>query len=83
MVHLGVVEIDIHEMNQHQAKTYIDSQLKRAKKSTYRLRIIHGFHGGTKLREMVRTQYRKHPKVLRVEIGVNPGETDLVLRELV
>lgn len=82
MVQLGVNEIDIHEMNQYQAKVYIDSQLKNAKKSTYRLRVIHGFHGGTKLQEMVRTRYRNHPKVLRIEIGANPGETDLVLREL-
>lgn len=83
MVQLGIIEVDVHEMNQYQAKTYIDSQLKRAKKSTYRLRVIHGFHGGTKLREMVRTRYRNHPKVLRIEIGANPGETDLVLRELI
>ncbi len=29
----------------------------------------------------IRKEYAKHPKVLRIELGLNPGETDLVLRE--
>ncbi len=27
------------------------------------------------------SRYKNHPKVLRIERGLNPGETDLVLRE--
>lgn len=69
-------------MNQYQARVAIDSRLKRAGSATYRLRIIHGYHNGTALRDMVRSTYRKHPRVLRVEMGMNQGETDLVLREL-
>ena len=38
-------------------------------------------YGGTALRDGVRSRYAAHPKVKRVEIGLNPGETDLVLRE--
>ena len=30
---------------------------------------------------MVRRVYAKHPKVLRLELGLNPGATELVLRE--
>ena len=37
---------------------------------------------GTALRDAIRTQYKNHPKVRRIEIGLNPGQTDLVLREL-
>ena len=33
------------------------------------------------LRDMLRTSYRSHPSVLRIEFGLNGGETDLVLRE--
>ena len=44
------------------------------------VRLIHGCHGGTALRDMIRKDYRKHPKVLRLELGSN-SETDLVLRE--
>ncbi|MDF2541392.1 MAG: hypothetical protein K0S47_1110 [Herbinix sp.] len=47
-----------------------------------RLRIIHGYHNGTELRNMIRKEYGKHPKVLRIESGLNQGMTDLVLREL-
>lgn len=31
--------------------------------------------------DAIRREYAKHPKVLRIELGLNPGETDLVLRE--
>ena len=48
---------------------------------TYRIRIIHGYHGGTVLRDMVRREYGAHPRVKRVEGGFDPGITDLVLRE--
>ena len=34
------------------------------------------------LRQQVRKELAAHPKVLRIEVGLNPGETDLVLREL-
>ena len=77
----GILELDLHGMNTHQAKIAIDSQLKRAKGGVYRLRLIHGYRGGTALRDMIRETYRHHPRVLRVELGLNPGETDLVLRE--
>lgn len=78
----GIVELDIHGMNKYQAKIYIDSQIKRASAAVYRLRIIHGYNSGKELQKMVRTEYAKHPKVKRIEIGLNAGQTDLVLREL-
>ena len=77
----GLLELDLHGMNAYQAKTAVDAALRRAKGGTSRLRLIHGYRGGTALRDMLRTAYRSHPKVLRIELGLNPGETDLVLRE--
>ena len=74
--------IDVHNMTRVQAITAIDARLRRADASVYRLRVIHGFHGGTVLRDAVRAHYRGHPKVKRIEIGLNQGETDLILREL-
>jgi len=76
----GIVTVDVHGMNVLQAKTLIDSKLKGSK--AYRLVVIHGYHSGTILREMVRSTYKNHPKVLRVEVGLNLGETTLVLKEL-
>ena len=79
-MHTGILTLDLHGCTVYQAKIAIDAQLRRAKGSTYRIRLIHGCHGGTALRDMIRADYRKHPKILRLEIGSNT-ETDLVLRE--
>ena len=79
---MGIIELDLHGMNTYQAKIAIDSALRRAKRDTYRIRVIHGYRAGTALRDMIRTQYRSHPKILRLELGLNAGQTDLVLREL-
>ncbi len=75
-------ELDIHNMNRTQAIAAIDAKLRRAGGDVYRLRIVHRYHGGTVLRDAVRRHYRDHPKVKRIELGLNPGETDLILREL-
>ena len=76
----GIVTVDVHGMNTFGAKTLIDSKLKGSK--AYRIIVVHGYHGGTALRDMVRSTYKNHPKVLRVEVGLNLGETTLVLKEL-
>ena len=77
----GVWEIDLHGKNEYQARIAIDAALRRAKTGTYRIRCIHGHHGGTALRDMIRREYAKHPRVLRLETGVGAGVTDLVIRE--
>lgn len=77
----GILEVDLHGMNRTQAEVTINAKLKKAPASVYRIRVIHGFHGGTALKELVEG-YRRHPKVLRIERGLNQGETDLILREL-
>jgi len=74
----GIVEIDLHGKNVYQARLTIDAALRRARSSTYRLRIIHGYQGGTALRDMVRQEYTG--RVARVVI-LDQGRTDLVLRE--
>ena len=81
MLQSGIVELDLHGLNCYQAKVKIDSSLRRCRAGTYRLRLIHGYHGGTALRDMLRSEYKHHPKVKRIEFGYNAGETDLVLRE--
>ena len=75
----GIVELDIHGMTVYQARIAVDAALRRAGVGTYRIRVIHGYHGGTALRDLVRREYAG--RVLRVELGLNPGVTDLVLRE--
>ena len=76
----AIRELDVHGMTLYQARIAIDAALRRAK-GVYRLRVIHGYHGGTELRDGIRKHYAANKAVLRVELGLNPGETDLVLRE--
>ena len=77
----GVRELDLHGMTLVQAKVCVDAALRRSDRSVYRLRLIHGYHSGTALRDGLRKTYKNHPKVLRVELGMNAGITELVLRE--
>lgn len=76
----SIVELDVHGMTLSQAQIAIDAALRRAG-GAYRIRVIHGYHGGTALRDGIRARYGAHPKVRRIELGLNPGQTDLVLRE--
>ena len=75
----GIVELDLHGKTVYQARVAIDAALRRAGKGTYRIRVVHGFHGGTALRDMIRAEYAG--RALRLETGIDPGVTDLVLRE--
>lgn len=76
----GIVELDLHGMNTYQAQIAIDAALRRATAGTYRLRLIHGYHGGTAIRDMLWTVYTHRSGVQRL-VSVHNGVTDLVLRE--
>ena len=77
----SVVELDLHGKNVYQARATVDAALRRASPATYRIRVVHGWNAGTALRDFVREEYARHPKVLRVAPGANPGITELILRE--
>lgn len=77
----AIVEIDLHGHNLEQAREALDDALRRADASVYRVRVIHGFHGGTAIQSMIRAEYGTHYKVLRTARGPANGQTDLVLRE--
>ena len=77
----GKLRLDLHGMTCYQAQVAIDAALRRAGGSVYRLELVHGYHGGTQLRDMIRQTYARHPKVRRLELGLNPGITELVLRD--
>ena len=53
----GVVELDLHGMNTYQAQIAVDAALRRAGNGTYRLRLIHGYRGGTAIRDMLWLTY--------------------------
>ena len=77
----GTVTLDLHGRNTYQAKITVDAALKRAGGGTYRIRVIHGYHGGTALKDFIREEYNRHPKVKRLFFSPDGGTTELVLRE--
>lgn len=77
----GVITADLHGKNTYQAKVTVDALLRRATNGTYRIRLIHGCHGGTALRDFIRAEYIHHPKVKRLVTSPDGGATELVLRE--
>ena len=79
----GIVTVDLHGKNTYQAKVTLDALLRRAGGGTYRIRVIHGSHGGTALRDFIRTEYSRHPRVKRLLLSPDGGATELVLRDYV
>ena len=77
-----IIEIDLHGLRQDEAQKKIDQVLAKADVGTYQIRLIHGFHRGTSLKDMIQYEYELHPKVKRIMPGDNLGTTILVLREL-
>ena len=77
----GILRIDLHGKNVYQARVTIDAALRRSTGAVYRLRIIHGYHQGTALRDFIRKEYTASPRVLRI-VPLGDAATDLVLREI-
>lgn len=79
----GIIEIDVHGMNTEEAVAAVSRKVQSAGNSVYRIRVIHGYHGGTRIRSGIREEfsYGREPKVKRIEMGSNQGITELILRE--
>ena len=62
----------------------VQKKVEQAGNGTYRVRIIHGYRGGTRIRTAIREEfsYGREPKVKRVVMGDNEGITELILKEL-
>lgn len=74
------VVLDLHGKNKYQARIAIEAALRRSK-GLYRIRVIHGCHNGTALRDMVWGEYGSDPRVRRLA-AASESATDLILREL-
>ncbi|MEG0691897.1 MAG: Smr/MutS family protein [Oscillospiraceae bacterium] len=72
------VEVDIHNMTHDQAKRYIIQFLNGVNGSVKEASIIHGYSGGTVLKDMVQKGLR-HPKIKAKVKSMNEGITILIL----
>lgn len=84
MLSTGIEEIDVHGMTAEQAVNAVRKKVNAAGGATYRIRVIHGYHGGTRIKEAIADEfgYGRGGKVKRIAGGTNPGITELILREL-
>lgn len=76
----AVKELDLHRMNTYQAGLAIEAALRRSW-GVYTIRLIHGHHSGTVLRDYIWETYQADPRILRLEAR-GPSITDLCLKEL-
>ena len=73
------ISLDLHGKNCYQARVSIDAALRRCDNSVYRLELIHGSIHGTALRDMIRSEYAAHPRVIACDT-IDAGRTILILR---
>ncbi len=72
-------EVDIHNMTREEARRYLTLFLNRVNGSIREVEVIHGWSGGTVLKDMVQKSFR-HPKVKAKVVSMNPGITILILK---
>ena len=72
------VEINLHGLTTADAKRKLEQFLSRLPASVTEVIVIHGYHGGQALGNMVR-QRLKHPRIRAKIPCLNPGETRLLL----
>ena len=72
------METDLHGLTRAEAKARLDDILKRLPGDVGELTVVHGYRGGTALRDMVRNY--KNPKIERKILGINHGTTIFVIK---
>ena len=80
----GIIEVDLHGLRVEEAVKRANDEVNKASGSVYIIRLIHGYHGGTRIREAIEDEfsYGRVPKVKKIRPGSNPGITELILRDI-
>ena len=73
------MSVNLHQMTVTEAKKWLTQKVSSAPKNIREIEVIHGYHGGTALQNMVRNSF-KHPRILRKIQGLNQGSTTLILK---
>lgn len=78
----AIIELDLHGLTCEEAQYKIEKAVKSAGSGVYRIRCIHGFHGGTRIKDMIRREFGHglEPRIKSIQGGVNEGITELILR---
>lgn len=78
---IGVREINLHGMTAGDAKRRLEQFLTKLPSGVSEVVVIHGYHGGMALQEMVRRRL-KHPRIRAKLLSLNPGETHLLIQDV-
>ncbi len=73
------IEVDIHGMRADEARRQLELLLTRAGKDVEEITVIHGYHNGQVLLDMVRRQL-KHPRIEAKMLSLNSGQTRIILK---
>ena len=74
------VEIDIHGFTEQMAIKTLEKFIVSCDKSVSEINVIHGYHGGSALKDMVRNPNKLRSKrIRRRKLSMNQGETILEL----
>ena len=73
--------VDLHEMTVAEAAYYLEKELDTAPEYVKVVEVIHGFHKGRAILNMVRKEF-KHPRIERKYLGLNGGTTKFELKPI-
>ena len=73
------IELDLHLQTEDSARKILTSTLKNLPDDVTEIDVIHGYHGGSTLRDMVRRY--NNSRIERKIIGMNPGVTTFIIRK--
>lgn len=68
------IRLDLHELDRKKAARLLKNTIN-VNRRPFTLRVIHGFHGGTAIREMVRQEVNHRRIKEKIAVPWNPGET--------
>lgn len=71
------LQIDLHGHTVESSRKLLTQSLKNLPSDVREVTVLHGFHGGTALRDMVRRY--KNPRIERKILGLNQGETVFII----
>lgn len=73
------IEIDLHGQTVESARKMLTTTLKNLPSDVREVTVVHGYHGGTALQNMVRCY--KNAKIERKFLGLNQGSTIFMIKK--
>lgn len=73
--------IDIHGLTVREARAEVERFIARAPKDCESVTVIHGYHGGTELKDLIQSRNGiRSKRIERKRYSLNQGETVYILR---